>query len=177
MEVDSSNTQEIVKAIAVVIVDNRDELIKKLDELGIACSCSLHDAAEKDLSDIIIENIDNKELRLWLAGKIISNKSEYKNAGADPITAIANLGTAMYEALGKGLVLIRGGQEKRAKKEEYKRDLTLEVIKIKEEREKAMRSEKTRDTLIIVGVSFFILGVSALIYFKSTKVQPKFIAQ
>jgi hypothetical protein len=171
MTVDSNT--KIIKDIAKIIVDNRDELIKKLDELGISCSCSLHDATEKSLSDIIVDNIENKELILWLAEKIASNESEYKNAGADPITAIANAITAIEENIGKGLSLVLAGQKKRTVKEQYKRDLTLEVIKIKEERERAMRNEKTRDTLIIAGVSFFILGVSALIYFKSTKGQPK----
>ena len=90
---DGASKGDAVKAIATVIVDNRAELINKLDELKIACSCGLHEATEKDLSDIIVENIGNGQLRHWIGQKtgiMVSGvqqnkdvKEEYKNLVSD----------------------------------------------------------------------------------------------
>lgn len=164
---DNTKNEDVVKAIAVLIVDNRNELIKKLDELKIACSCGLHDAAEKDLSDIIIENIGNKKLREWIAEKI-ANKFEYNNGEGGGSSGWLGAITAAFQTTG---VIVSGAQENKAIKGEYKNLIATEAIKYRAEQEKAIQRQKTIETLAIAGVSLAILGLGALFYFSSVKQQ------
>ena len=163
----TGDEQKIISGIAKVIVNNRKELIEKLDELEIACSCGLGDATEKDLSDIIVESIENKKLQEWLADKI-AQKGKYSNAGADPVSAIASAIGSIFQF---GTTAVGAGAANKARKAEYKNAITQAAINYKVEQEKNKRSEKTSNTLMIVGGAILLLGVGALIYFGTMKGQ------
>jgi hypothetical protein len=162
---------EAVKAIASIIVDNREELIKELDDLKIACSCGLVGATEADLSDIIVENLGNEKLRKWIAERTASKFAKSSNAdgGADPVSAIANALGQLFKATG---TIVGGAQHNKAVKGEYKNLIATEALKYKAEQEKAKRTERTTNTLLIAGASLAFLGLGAVFYFGSTKQAP-----
>ncbi len=66
----ASSEQTAIKTIAKIIVDNEKELKDELVQLGLACSCTIDETNEKDLSVIVIDNIDNNSLRMWFAKKL-----------------------------------------------------------------------------------------------------------
>lgn len=159
--------EEVVKSIAAIIVDNRKELIEKLDEFKIACSCGLHDATEADLSDIIVENLGNEKLRMWLAMRTAEKFSKSSvEGGVDPVTlALKALGD-IFKATGS---IVGGAQQNKAIKGQYKNLITNEALKYKAEQERAKQRERTLNTVLAAGASLALLGIGALIYFSSTK--------
>lgn len=156
-----NNQDKVISGIAKVIVNNRKELIAKLVELNLACSCVIEEATEKDLSDVVVENIENKDLQKWLAQKIAAN-AEYKNAGADPVTAIANAIGAIFSTVTTG---ISASAAKKAQKEAYKNAITQKALDYKIAQEKAKTAERTTNTLMIVGGSLLLIGVGFAIYY------------
>jgi hypothetical protein len=163
---------DIISGIAKVIVNNREELINKLDELKLACSCGLHEATEKDLSDIVVDNIGNKKLAIWLSEKI--SGTPYKNAegGGDSggkgggaggwLTAV----TEVFKTIG---IISKGSQESKGRKDEYKKLITSEAVKYKQEQERSKSRERNMNTLMIAGGAVLLLGVGVMIYLGSTK--------
>lgn len=162
--------QEAVKAIASIIVDNRQELIVELDELKIACSCGLTGATEADLADIVVDNLGNEKLRQWIAkrtaSKFNSGASANADGGADPVTAIANALGQLFKATG---TIVGGAQHNKAVKGEYKNLITQKALEYKTEQEKAKRTERTTNTLLIAGASLTLLGLGAVFYFRSQR--------
>jgi hypothetical protein len=174
--------EETIKAIASIIVDNREELIKELDELKIACSCGLHDATEADLADIIVENIGDEKLRAWIAqrtaskfGKLNAEGGGGSGGGGGGAGAGSWLSaiTEVFKTVG---VLVHGGQQNKAIKGEYKNLITQKALEYKAEQEKAKRAQRTTDTIIIVGASLAFIGFGALLYISSTKQQSRQLA-
>jgi hypothetical protein len=162
--------EEAIKAIASIIVDNREELIKELDDLKIACSCGLVGATEADLSDIVVENLGNEKLRKWIAERTASKFAKSSvDGGADPVSAIANALGQLFKATG---TIVGGAQQNKAVKGEYKNLIVSEALKYKAEQEKAKRTERTTNTLLIAGASLAFLGLGAVFYFGSTKQAP-----
>jgi len=165
---------QIISGIAKVIVDNKQELKDKLVQLGLACSCTIDEMKEKDLSDAIIDNISDKELRLWLAKKIAGDDStEYKNAGADPVTAIAS---AIGNIFQFGTTAVGAGAANKARKDEYKNQITSTAVNYRAQKEGGKSKEKTTNTLMIAGAALLLLGIGAWIYYGATKVPKPQIA-
>jgi len=166
--------EEIISAIASIIVDNREELISKLDEYKIACSCGLSGATEADLSDIIVENIENEKLRKWIAERTASKFGKSSAEGGDGGgggNAGAWLG-AITELFKLSGTIAGGAQQNKAIKGEYKNLIASEALKYRAEQERGKRAERTMNTLLIAGTSLALLGLGAWFYISSTKKVP-----
>lgn len=166
---------EVISGIARIIAENKKELIDKLDKLDLACPCALENASEKDLSEVVIENIGNKDFQKWLSEKIasyrvgISANAEGDGGGdGGGGNAGAWLGavTEVFKTIG---IISKGGQQNKAQKAEYKNLIASEAVKYKQAQEKAKRTEQAYNNLMYVGGALIMLGIGAVIYFNVTK--------
>lgn len=136
--------KNISKAIAVILVDDRQELKKKLVQLGLACSCTIDEMKDKDLADTIVEGIHNKELQLWFAEKIIGKPVVMKNS-------------LVNEMLSK------------EKKDEYKSVITKASVDYKAEKGISDKSFQSSDVLMLSGITLMLFGAFAISYFGTKK--------
>ena len=164
MNAESEN--EIISGIAKIIVNNKQELKDKLVQLGLACSCTIDKQSDADLSDCIVEGMDNKIFQKWLAEKIVKNKSvkELQAEGGDPVTAIASAVGDIFKTIGVG---VKARQEKLGAKAKYKEAITKSALEYKTQQEKDKRAERTTNNLMIAGGALLLIGVGALIFFGS----------
>lgn len=161
----NQKVKQALKAIAEVIVKDRKELIEKLDQLGISCSCSLFDATEEDLSDIVVDNLWNKSLVSWLEKKI-ADKNEYHNIEPVVIGAII---TGVSAIVGSA---VKGSQAKKQRIAEYKKLLTKEAVEARKREEEKKRIERERNNKIVIGASFAVIVIGGLIFLGLNAVKP-----
>lgn len=159
--------EKLLSEIAGIIVNNRRELVDKLDELELACSCTIFDASEKDLADIVIENMGNEKFSKWLSEKIASNNPSLSADGASG-GDIAGAAANVLKMIGD---LIKGGQQNKLEREKYKAQIAEAASKYKLEREKSKRIERATNTWMIVGGSLLLIGIGAFVYYSNTKAQ------
>lgn len=155
---------KIINEIANIIVNNRAGLIKKLDELGIACSCSLFDVTEKDLSEIVIDNIENKELSKWITKKILLE--DYSNVFVIDDAIIAGAIILVSTIVGASA---KSAQAKKQRAFEYKKILTEKAIELRRQQEEQKAKAKQKETTIIMIASLSLLSIGALFYIVSTR--------
>lgn len=160
--------EKLLLEISKVIVDNRRELVDKLDELELACSCTIFDASEKDLADIVAENMGNEKFSKWISEKIAAKNPSISADGASG-GDIAGAAANILKVIGD---IIKGGQQNKLEKQKYKAQIAEAAQKYRLEREKSKRVERATNTWMIVGGSLLLIGVGAWIYYSSKQPAP-----